>query len=66
MRVPVIEDDEELAETVAAGLREALVAVDVALELLLAAQGRVVSAEELLVRVREDAADPFARPGCRI
>jgi hypothetical protein len=65
MRVPVIEDDEELAETVA-GLREAPGAVDIALELLLAAQGRVVSAEELLVRVREDAADPFARPGCRI
>src|SRR5579862_8020618 len=32
MRVLVIEDDEELAETVAAGLREALMAVDVALD----------------------------------
>jgi DNA-binding response OmpR family regulator len=32
MRVLVIEDDEELAETVAAGLREALIAVDVALD----------------------------------
>ena len=32
MRVLVIEDDEELAETVAAGLREARMAVDVALD----------------------------------
>jgi DNA-binding response OmpR family regulator len=32
MRVLVIEDDEELAETVAAGLREARIAVDVALD----------------------------------
>ena len=32
MRVLVIEDDEELAETVAAGLREAQMAVDVALD----------------------------------
>jgi DNA-binding response OmpR family regulator len=32
MRVLVIEDDEELAETVAAGLREAQLAVDVALD----------------------------------
>src|SRR5271155_5226066 len=32
MRVLVIEDDEELAETVAAGLREACMAVDVALD----------------------------------
>src|SRR5579871_2127586 len=32
MRVLVIEDDEELAETVAAGLRDALMAVDVALD----------------------------------
>jgi DNA-binding response OmpR family regulator len=32
MRVLVIEDDEELAETVAAGLREAHMAVDVALD----------------------------------
>jgi DNA-binding response OmpR family regulator len=31
-----------------------------ALELLLAAQGRVVSAEELLVRVWDEAADPFS------
>ena len=29
------------------------------LELLLAAQGRVVSAEELLARVWDEAADPF-------
>jgi DNA-binding response OmpR family regulator len=102
MRVLVIEDDEELAETVAAGLRGARMAVDIALdgaaglaralvhdyevivldtakrcaeragrplplrpkefgvlELLLAAQGRVVSAEELLERVWDEAADPF-------
>ena len=32
MRVLVIEDDEELAETVAAGLRNARMAVDVALD----------------------------------
>ena len=32
MRVLVIEDDEELAETVAAGLRDARIAVDVALD----------------------------------
>ena len=32
MRVLVIEDDEELAETVAAGLRQARMAVDVALD----------------------------------
>jgi DNA-binding response OmpR family regulator len=32
MRVLVIEDDEELAETVAAGLRQAQIAVDVALD----------------------------------
>ena len=32
MRVLVIEDDEELAETVAAGLRHARMAVDVALD----------------------------------
>ena len=32
MRVPVIEDDEELAETVAAGLRHARMAVDVAFD----------------------------------
>ena len=32
MRVLVIEDDEELAETVAAGLREARMAVDIALD----------------------------------
>ena len=32
MRVLVIEDDQELAETVAAGLREARMAVDVALD----------------------------------
>ena len=32
MRVLVIEDDEELAETVAAGLRDARMAVDVALD----------------------------------
>ena len=32
MRVLVIEDDEELAETVAAGLRAAQMAVDVALD----------------------------------
>ena len=32
MRVLVIEDDEELAQTVAAGLREARMAVDVALD----------------------------------
>lgn len=32
MRVLVIEDDEELAETVAAGLREARIAVDIALD----------------------------------
>lgn len=32
VRVLVIEDDEELAETVAAGLREARMAVDVALD----------------------------------
>jgi DNA-binding response OmpR family regulator len=32
MRVLVIEDDEELAETVAAGLRQARIAVDVALD----------------------------------
>ena len=31
-----------------------------ALELLLAAQGRVVSAEELLARVWDEAADPFS------
>ena len=30
------------------------------LELLLAAQGRVVSAEELLARVWDEAADPFS------
>jgi DNA-binding response OmpR family regulator len=107
MRVLVIEDDEELAATVAAGLRYARMAVDVAfdgealvrraqpsippvlehgdvvleaakrcaqrsgreleltpkefgaLELLLAAQGRVVSAEELLERVWDENADPF-------
>ncbi len=33
------------------------------LELLLAAQGRVVSAEELLERVWDEAADPFTRDG---
>ena len=33
------------------------------LELLLAAQGRVVSAEELLARVWDEAADPFTRHG---
>ncbi len=32
MRVLVIEDDEELAETIAAGLRDARIAVDVALD----------------------------------
>jgi len=32
MRVLVIEDDEELAQTIAAGLREARMAVDVALD----------------------------------
>ncbi len=32
MRVLVIEDDEELAETVAAGLRQARMAVDIALD----------------------------------
>jgi DNA-binding response OmpR family regulator len=32
MRVLVIEDDEELAETVATGLRDARMAVDIALD----------------------------------
>ncbi len=32
MRVLVVEDDEELAETIAAGLRDARMAVDVALD----------------------------------
>ena len=32
MRVLVIEDDEELAQTIASGLREARMAVDVALD----------------------------------
>ncbi|MCW2917744.1 MAG: DNA-binding response regulator [Actinomycetia bacterium] len=96
MRVLVVEDHRELAETLAVGLRREGMAVEVAwdgpaglertsvnryevvvldrdlpgmhgddvcqlsvLELLLAAGGRVVSAEELLERGWDEAADPF-------
>ena len=57
MRVLVVDDHEELAETVTTGLRHEGMVV---LELLLAARGAVLSPEELLARAWDEAADPFS------
>ena len=48
----VVDDHEELAETVATGLRHEGMVV---LELLLAARGAVISPEELLARAWDEA-----------
>jgi DNA-binding response OmpR family regulator len=53
MRVLVIEDDEELAETIAAGLREAGMAVDVALDGGAGLQRALVNDYEVIVLDRD-------------
>ena len=53
MRVLVIEDDDELAETVAAGLRDARMAVDVALDGLAGLVRALVNDYDVIVLDRD-------------
>src|SRR5918995_931911 len=65
MRVLIVEDEPYLAEAVRDGLRLEAIAADIAgdgnavLEVLVAADGGVVSAEELLERAWDEHANPF-------